>query len=74
MFLTDEQIKEAITSNSAHKVARCFDGSDYDRGYMEKVEATAEKTATGVSGLIVLLVERGIITEDDAFKILREAN
>jgi hypothetical protein len=49
-----------------------LDGSEYDQGAMEDTAATVGNVATALSGLLALLVERGMLSLDDLATVSRD--
>lgn len=52
---------------------KILDGDDFDRGVVEAVQQTAKNNSQAVVGLARLLVQRGLLTEDEVVEMLSAA-
>lgn len=65
--------KEAIETGGsvlADAIATALNGRDYERGRLETIEASANSCAEVIGRLLLLFLEKGIVSSNDVHKIV----
>lgn len=65
-------VKRVFTAGEL--VEACLDGSDYERGQIEEIKATAGNTQSAIARLTQILYDRKLITRQDVYTVADQTN
>jgi len=66
MFKDTDQISHAVASGNVQKIADLLDGSDFDAGLLEDLQGTIDNLSLFCGSLVKLLIEKKILTVEEA--------
>lgn len=72
MYYNEDEVRKRIQSGDREKVSEVLDGSDHESGHLESLDETQLRIRQTLSRLILLLVHKGAISEDEAVDLLFE--